>query len=134
MQAPGVPGSRGGVLAATVEAEVGRGRRAPVQEVVEEEEPIILDDLFRKTDAKPSLYWLPLSEEEVRGSARDPVLGGLCEGGDEKGCRNVLFFFCESLIGISRAANLARPHVLKAAEKALWDRSYMQSVKRCKTI
>eukprot|EP00903_Cladosiphon_okamuranus_P020031 g18399.t1 len=66
VQAPGVAGSQGGVLAAMVEAEVGRGRRpaAPVQEV-EEEEPIILDDLFRKTDAKPALYWLPLSEEEV---------------------------------------------------------------------
>jgi hypothetical protein len=24
-----------------------------------------LDDYFRKTKAKPSIYWLPLSEEEV---------------------------------------------------------------------
>lgn len=75
MQAPGVPGSQGGVLAANVEAEVGRGRRQPAAvqqggQQEEEEEPIILDDLFRKTDVKPSLYWLPLSEEEVRRNAR----------------------------------------------------------------
>lgn len=70
-----MPGSQGGVLAANVEAEVGRGRRQSLgaQEEEEEEEPIILDDLFRKTDTKPSLYWLPLSEEEVRGV---PRLGG----------------------------------------------------------
>lgn len=88
VQAPGVSGSQGGVLAATVEAEVGRGRRpaAPVQEV-KEEEPIVLDDLFRKTDAKPALYWLPLSEEEVRGGARDGAGWGsiVCEGEDERG-------------------------------------------------
>lgn len=78
VQAPGVPGSQGGVLAANMEAEVGRGHRQAAaaavqhgrQEEKEEEEPIILDDLFRKTDAKPSLYWLPLSEEEVRGRMR----------------------------------------------------------------
>ncbi|CAM9750109.1 unnamed protein product [Ectocarpus sp. 12 AP-2014] len=72
VQAPGVAGSRGGVLAANVEAEVGRSRgqdrgglQQPPQGPEEEDEPIILDDMFRKTGAKPSLYWLPLSEEEV---------------------------------------------------------------------
>ncbi|CAN0151666.1 unnamed protein product, partial [Ectocarpus fasciculatus] len=72
VQAPGVAGSRGGVLAANVEAEVGRkrgqdggGLQQPQQGPEEEAEPIILDDMFRKTGAKPSLYWLPLSEEEV---------------------------------------------------------------------
>ncbi|CAM9953937.1 unnamed protein product [Ectocarpus sp. 13 AM-2016] len=72
VQAPGVAGSRGGVLAANVEAEVGRSRgqdrgglQQPPQGPEEEDESIILDDMFRKTGAKPSLYWLPLSEEEV---------------------------------------------------------------------
>ncbi|CAB1102451.1 unnamed protein product [Ectocarpus sp. CCAP 1310/34] len=72
VQAPGVAGSRRGVLAANVEAEVGRSRgqdrgglQQPQQGPEEEAEPIILDDMFRKTGAKPSLYWLPLSEEEV---------------------------------------------------------------------
>lgn len=55
-----------------MEAEVGAGRRrqTPTQAEVQDEddeEPIVLDDMFRKTEAKPSLYWLPLSEEEVRG-------------------------------------------------------------------
>lgn len=78
VQAPGVAGSKGGVLAATVELEVGRGRalsqggaRQPAEEEKEEEEPIVLDDMFRKTDAKPSLYWLPLSEEEVGAALGD---------------------------------------------------------------
>ncbi|CAM9697053.1 unnamed protein product, partial [Discosporangium mesarthrocarpum] len=31
----------------------------------EEEPPLSLDEIFRKTKAVPSLYWLPLSEEEV---------------------------------------------------------------------
>lgn len=75
VQAPGVAGSRGGVLAANVEAEVGRSRgqdrgglQQPQQGPEEDPEPIVLDDMFRKTGAKPSLYWLPLSEEEVRES------------------------------------------------------------------
>ena len=59
VHAPGVSGPKGGVSAAQVEAEVAGGGEG------EEEPPIILDDIFRKTDAKPSLYWLPLSEEEV---------------------------------------------------------------------
>ncbi len=70
MQAPGVAGSQGGVLAASAEAESGRGRRQSAGQRAEEaeeeeEEPVVLDEMFRKTDAKPSLYWLPLSEEEV---------------------------------------------------------------------
>ncbi|CAM9431774.1 unnamed protein product, partial [Scytosiphon promiscuus] len=77
VQAPGVAGAKGGVLAATVEAELERGQgpmgggarqqrgEGPKGKQEEEEEPIVLDDMFRKTDAKPSLYWLPLSEEEV---------------------------------------------------------------------
>lgn len=91
VQAPGVPGSQGGILAANVEAEVGRGRRQEAvargglqqkqqQRVVEEElEPIVLDEMFRKTAAKPSLYWMPLLEEEVgvtsigRGGGGDGV-------------------------------------------------------------
>ena len=32
---------------------------------VEEKQISVLDDLFRKTKATPSIYWLPLSEEEV---------------------------------------------------------------------
>lgn len=27
----------------------------------------LLDDLFRKTKAAPCIYWLPLTEEQVRG-------------------------------------------------------------------
>lgn len=39
----------------------------------EPETPIAtLDDLFRKTNAKPALYWLPVSEEEVQ-KRRDAV-------------------------------------------------------------
>ena len=33
---------------------------------VEEKQISVLDDLFRKTKATPSIYWLPLSEEEVQ--------------------------------------------------------------------
>lgn len=55
------PGSNGGVL---TEAEAGKGVGAKGQQE-EAEEPIVLDEIFRKTEAKPSLYWLPLSEEEV---------------------------------------------------------------------
>ena len=29
------------------------------------EQPLTLDDLFRKTDTKPSLYWLPLTEQQA---------------------------------------------------------------------
>ena len=32
---------------------------------MEEKQISVLDDLFRKTKATPSIYWLPLSEEEV---------------------------------------------------------------------
>lgn len=28
-------------------------------------EPPTLDELFRKTEAKPMLYWLPLTEEQI---------------------------------------------------------------------
>lgn len=77
MHAPGVSGPNGGVSAAQVEAEVAGGGDG------EEEPPIILDDIFRKTDAKPSLYWLPLSEEEVSqaewGRFR-PKRSGTCFG------------------------------------------------------
>jgi len=34
---------------------------------VEEEPPAkLLDDLFRKTNALPCIYWLPLTDEQVR--------------------------------------------------------------------
>lgn len=82
VQAPGVPGSQGGILASNVEAEVGRGSRQEVvvqagqqqqqqREGQDEVEPIILDEMFRKTAAKPSLYWMPLLEEEVRGGREE---------------------------------------------------------------
>lgn len=29
------------------------------------EEPLTLDDLFRKTETKPALYWLPLTEQQA---------------------------------------------------------------------
>lgn len=119
MQAPGVPGSKGGLLAATVEAEVGRGRRqgsaaAAAQEEEEEDEPIILDDLFRKTEAKPSLYWLPLSEEEVRwrGSVESSGGGGSVERGMKGMSCCVLLLAriksvpCVVLCGFGRAGNL----------------------------
>jgi len=36
-------------------------------EKVQEEPPAkLLDDLFRKTVALPCIYWLPLTEEQVR--------------------------------------------------------------------
>ncbi len=39
---------------------------APAPMAVDEEEAVLsLDDLFRKTTAKPQLYWLPLTEEQV---------------------------------------------------------------------
>ena len=31
----------------------------------EEPEPKALEELFRKTETKPWLYWLPLTEEQV---------------------------------------------------------------------
>lgn len=30
------------------------------------EEPLSLDDLFKKTATKPHIYWLPLTEEQVK--------------------------------------------------------------------
>lgn len=59
VQAPGVPVAREGVSVANTKA------AAVVEEEDDEEAPIILDEIFRKTGTKPSLYWLPLSEEEV---------------------------------------------------------------------
>lgn len=40
----------------------------PVEQPKVEEEPPakLLDDLFRKTKATPCIYWLPLTEEQVR--------------------------------------------------------------------
>lgn len=35
----------------------------------EEEDPKALEDLFRKTETKPWLYWLPLTEEQVAEKA-----------------------------------------------------------------
>ena len=35
----------------------------------EEEEPKALEDLFRKTETKPWLYWLPLTEEQTAEKA-----------------------------------------------------------------
>lgn len=29
------------------------------------EEPLTLDNLFRKTETKPALYWLPLTEQQA---------------------------------------------------------------------
>ena len=38
----------------------------------EEPEPKVLEELFRKTETKPWLYWLPLTEEQVaEKAARD---------------------------------------------------------------
>lgn len=31
----------------------------------EEQPPVTLEDLFRKTDSLPKLYWLPLSPEQI---------------------------------------------------------------------
>lgn len=31
----------------------------------------LLDDLFKKTTATPIIYWLPLSDEEADGRAKD---------------------------------------------------------------
>jgi apoptotic chromatin condensation inducer in the nucleus len=39
-------------------------RKAPPQQP-EPEPPLTLDDLFRKTEAKPQLYYLPLTDEQV---------------------------------------------------------------------
>ena len=36
------------------------------EEAVQEKPKSMLDNLFRKTKATPAIYWLPLSEKEVR--------------------------------------------------------------------
>lgn len=33
------------------------------------EEPLTLDDLFRKTETKPALYWLPLTDQQAADRA-----------------------------------------------------------------
>jgi apoptotic chromatin condensation inducer in the nucleus len=50
-----------------------------VAKAVDEEEVVTLDDLFKKTDAAPSLYWLPVSNEEAarRKSLNEKYLGDL---------------------------------------------------------
>lgn len=58
VQAPGVAGAKGGDSKANGDSGVKEGDE-------EEPEQLVLEDMFRKTEAKPSLYWLPLSEEEV---------------------------------------------------------------------
>ena len=68
MHAPGVTKAAAAALVAL--GGNGRGDRRRMiaeQELLlqEEEKPVILDELFRKTETVPSLYWLPLSEEEV---------------------------------------------------------------------
>lgn len=79
VQAPGVTKAAAAALAGfhTAGAGNGRGRGGRLDEAVgqkqqqqEVEKPVVLDELFRKTQAKPSLYWLPLSEEEVGERAR----------------------------------------------------------------
>lgn len=61
VQAPGVErGEARGSQAAN-----GDGSRRTAKQEKVEEEPFVLDKLFRKTSITPSLYWLPLSEEEV---------------------------------------------------------------------
>ena len=35
------------------------------------EPPKLLDDLFRKTEATPCVYWLPLTEEQVFERAKE---------------------------------------------------------------
>ncbi|CAM9166968.1 unnamed protein product, partial [Choristocarpus tenellus] len=67
----GVPPAAASAGTGTLAAGVVRGRGAPgraaelVAKEVEEEPPLSLDEIFRKTEETPSLYWLPLSEEEV---------------------------------------------------------------------
>ncbi len=39
---------------------------SPVESPVKKGPTRMLDELFRKTTSTPSIYWLPLSEEEVR--------------------------------------------------------------------
>lgn len=78
--------------AAADPAAPARARSAPA-----EEEVVTLDDLFRKTKAKPHLYYLPLTDEQVaekqarrearaaagiggRGAGREPVGPAVQEG------------------------------------------------------
>lgn len=37
-------------------------------------EPLSLDDLFRRTQAKPAIYWLPVSEEEIQRRERSKIV------------------------------------------------------------
>jgi apoptotic chromatin condensation inducer in the nucleus len=81
-----------GAEAAADAAAPARARLAPA-----EEEVVTLDDLFRKTKAKPHLYYLPLTDEQVaekkerrearaaagsggRGAGREPVGPAVQEG------------------------------------------------------
>lgn len=66
---------RGSVQAPGVERHSGRegqevngdvSARDGGEDKVEDDEAFVLDKLFRKTTTTPCLYWLPLTEEEVR--------------------------------------------------------------------
>ena len=39
---------------------------SPAEKVAEDPPAKLLDDLFRKTKAAPCIYWLPLTDEQVR--------------------------------------------------------------------
>ena len=41
-----------------------------VYQEAEEEKVIFLEDIFRKTEAVPSIYWLPLTEEQIAAKAK----------------------------------------------------------------
>lgn len=66
VQAPGVTGVKRGTWGAN-----GSLGAVLDQEDPQQDGPIKLDEIFRKTDAKPALYWLPLTEEEVRVIGRE---------------------------------------------------------------
>ncbi|KAL6780388.1 hypothetical protein ACKKBF_B13345 [Auxenochlorella protothecoides x Auxenochlorella symbiontica] len=60
------PGAGGDAAPAAPGAHrVADARPPPAQAQDEPGEPLQLDDLFRRTAAKPSLYWLPLTAEQV---------------------------------------------------------------------
>jgi hypothetical protein len=54
-----------------------------------EEEVLTLDDLFRKTEALPSLYWIPVSEEEA---SRRKALKEKYQGDPDTSARSTLDF------------------------------------------
>lgn len=49
------------------------------------EEPLTLDDLFRKTETKPALYWLPLTEQQAadRAAKHEAAAAAKAETGAE---------------------------------------------------